>query len=279
MGRRKFAALVLVLITAAVMTACGSISSEKTLIRTADSHGKNTHLKTEETEDSRTCYFRDELGFEYTISSSMHTLSIDGADFGKAPSTSDGYYDAYLGYMAETANKTLPEELYAKAVSQNKSLHIEAEPKCDLASAVPVIGAALVKADVREDYKEPYFYVYDPTLTPLGSYCIAQNRFMDEAESKGWEMMMSVRKYVNYEKSPTYLRHEHRDAKDVPGLSDQTPVTFNDDPYETGVELYWFSIDGKEYFITSVLVYKDVGEEHDYYYFHNYPGVEDRYRF
>lgn len=92
-----------IVILAAMMTltGCGEPKKARALVREAQRvHGPCEVVSQSETEDGVRVVLRDELqGFEYTVSSGMNSIDIDGANFGSVPGSSDGFSSALMEYV------------------------------------------------------------------------------------------------------------------------------------------------------------------------------------
>ncbi len=89
---RKFRYIIPVMLLLSLVS-CGSVKSANDLYKQAKKkHGKCTVVSKDETEDKTTVVLHDELqDFDYTVTSSMDEINIDGSSFGSVPDTSDSF--------------------------------------------------------------------------------------------------------------------------------------------------------------------------------------------
>jgi len=82
----------------ALLTACGKVRSARSLISEAKrNYGDCTVVSKTEASDKTQVILHDELqDFDYTITSSMDEIWIDGSSFGSLPGTSDNFYNSLL---------------------------------------------------------------------------------------------------------------------------------------------------------------------------------------
>ncbi len=85
--------IILVLVGAMFLVGCGSVRSAKSLYRMAKStHGACTIVSENETDKKTEVVLHDKLqDFDYTVTSSINEISIDGSSFGSVPGTTDGF--------------------------------------------------------------------------------------------------------------------------------------------------------------------------------------------
>ncbi len=283
MPMKKTTALILLILTALVcLSSCGHVSSLRMLKLKAKQNGKCTYLRCEEGDDYRTAYFEDELGFEYYIKSYMSDVVIDGANFGSTPSTSSNFKEKYFEYLCDKVNSD----------HQGSSVILKQDAICNVKMIaqgeidpddVAEMGNEFTKLEDRRRFIDSVIPIYesdDDYKNRLGSYGVAQKRYLDETETKGEYYMDRIKEYTSMKKKktvdPEYTRCEHMDFSDVPGLSEKELGTLagDPDPKEVGVNVYYFDLNGKEYFITDALVY-DESNYGDVYFYNSY--ISDPY--
>lgn len=281
--KKLLTAMIFLTITVLCFTSCGQVASVKKLKRMARLNGKCTYLRCEEGDDYRTAYFEDELGFEYYIKSYMSEIWIDGTSFGSTPSTSSDYKEKYLGCLCDMINAEHPYCTARLAPDSYDGVRIIADP-AESPDNVNEIGKAFVEAEDRKVFIETVIKVYDnddeDNYDEVGSYGVDQERYLDEVETKGAYYMDRVRDYAyttgkNKALKPKYTRYEHLDYSAVPGLSSKSLATLagDPDPQEVGVDVYYFTVKGEEYFITNALINSANGS--DVFFYNTY--IDDPY--
>lgn len=101
---KKIISAICVVVLASVFTGCGHVKSAKSLQKLATSKYGDCELVQDLSDDkSSKVILRDKLqGFEYTFSSSMQDINIDGSSFGSLPNTVDGFQSGLNKYLQET---------------------------------------------------------------------------------------------------------------------------------------------------------------------------------
>ncbi len=91
------------------LTGCGHVKSAKQLTRLAKrEHGSCKVISKNESDEKVTVVLQDKLqGFQYTMTSRMFTLTIDGSSFGSLPETGDGFEKGLKEYALEQAKSGL----------------------------------------------------------------------------------------------------------------------------------------------------------------------------
>ena len=280
--KKLLTAMIFLTITVLCFTSCGQVASVKKLKRMARLNGKCTYLRCEEGDDYRTAYFEDELGFEYYIKSYMSEIWIDGTSFGSTPSTSSDYKEKYLGCLCDMINAEHPSCTARLAPDSYDGVRIIADP-AGFPDNVNEIGKAFVEEEDRKVFTESVIKVYDnddeDNFDEVGSFGVDQGRFLDEKDTEAMYYMDRIKEYsymVNTRRAdPKYTRYEHLEYSQVPGLSAwELGTLYGDpDPKEVGVDVYYFTVDGKEYFITNALVCSANGS--DIFFYNTY--IDDPY--
>jgi len=110
-GKKKIIYALVILAVAFIMTGCGHVKSTKQLVKMAKrAHGACEVVSKEEGEECTSVRLRDKLqGFEYTISSSMQDIVIDGSSFGALPQTYDSFELSLQQFVKERTAPKLDE--------------------------------------------------------------------------------------------------------------------------------------------------------------------------
>lgn len=271
------------LLTLLCFTSCGHVSSLRTLKFKARSNGKCKYIRCEEGEGFRTAYFEDELGFEYYIKSYMSEINIDGSSFGSVPSTTSDFEEKYFRYLCDTVNaKYTDSSVY---LTLNSFSEIKMITQGELVTDdVVTMGREFTKLEDRGRFIDSIIPVYtdpDDYDTNVGSYGVDQDRYLDINETAASYYMDRITEYARMtgakkKVKPEYARYEHMRYDSVPGLSQKDLVSTlgEPDPQVAGVDVYYFTVDGTEYFITNVLVY-DESSYSEYYFYNSY--ISDPY--
>ena len=110
-GNKKIIYALVIFAMALIMTGCGHVKSTKQLVKMAKrAHGACEVVSKEESEECTSVRLRDKLqGFEYTISSSMQDIVIDGSSFGALPQTYDSFELSLQQFVKERTAPKLDE--------------------------------------------------------------------------------------------------------------------------------------------------------------------------
>lgn len=106
--KRAFA-LTLIITLCLAFTGCGKVRNADKLISYAKrTHGACEEISRDESKDKTTVVLRDELqGFEYSVTSSMNDIWIDGASLGSLPNTSDSFGASLNSYVMENTRNEI----------------------------------------------------------------------------------------------------------------------------------------------------------------------------
>ncbi len=106
--KKKIVYVLFILSVTLMLTGCGHVKSVKQLVKMAKrAHGACEVVSKEESEECTRVILRDKLqGFEYTMTSSMYDIVIDGSSFGSLPDTYDSFKISLQQYVV---NSTKPE--------------------------------------------------------------------------------------------------------------------------------------------------------------------------
>lgn len=94
-----------------LLTGCGHVKSPKQLVKKAQrEHGDCDIVSIDQQQSSTSVVLRDRLqGFEYTISSGMHDINLDGTSFGSVENTNDDFMQSLEKYVLGSAQNSLKE--------------------------------------------------------------------------------------------------------------------------------------------------------------------------
>lgn len=128
---KKIISAICVIALASTFTGCGHVKSAKSLQKLAASRYGDCELVQDLSNDkSSKIILRDKLqGFEYTFSSSMQDINIDGSSFGSLPNTSDGFYSGLSKYLQETTIKDVNAicDKYSVSLENNDIFHVQTD--------------------------------------------------------------------------------------------------------------------------------------------------------
>ena len=88
-----------------LLTGCGHVKSADKLVKSAKrTHGDCEVISKSESDEESKVVLKDKLqGFEYTITSSMHDINIDGSSFGSVPGTTDTFSLSLQAFVFDEA--------------------------------------------------------------------------------------------------------------------------------------------------------------------------------
>ena len=267
-------ALAIASISAVLLSACHA-KSESQIVRYANQNfGSAELVSTESTEkDGKKCTLRDkQYGFEYYVKSEMHDIIIDGSKFGSTESTDSDFSTQYFDLLKSTCQAQFDE------ITQLDRVEISYEGYYDLMKikctadksgfleAVEKISDIIISFDSRKYYKSKHFGVYDMNDKRLGAYYIHEKRWVDVADEDD-DFYIERAKMLN--RNAKFIRKEKKLFKDTGFAPDQVQ-TYLTDPeytYETPVQYYYFSVNGKEFFIADFILkdhYSDIQQYNNY---------------
>lgn len=260
-----------------LLTSC-RVKSESQLARYANGNfGSCTLLSAETTEaGSKICTFRDEeYGFEYYVKSEMHDINIDGSKFGSTESTDSDFSTKYYELLM-TRHKTDFEKI---AESDRVEISFEGyfdfmkikciTDKSNFLETAEKISDIIISFDDRGYYKNLHFGVYDRNDRRLGAYYIHEKKWVDVSDEDD-DFYKERAKILN--RNAAFVRKEKKLFKDTGFAPDQVRISLGDTEYtyETPVCYYYFTVNGKEFFIADFIL-----KDHfsDIYQYNNYDEV------
>lgn len=247
-------------ISALVLSAC-HVKSESQIVRYANQNfGSAELVSTQNTEKGdRTCILRDkQYGFEYYVKSEMHDINIDGSKFGSTESTDSDFSSKYYELLMSNCQAQFDEIAQADRVEiihdgsfDFMKIKCTAE-KSGFLEAIEKISDIIISFDTRKYYKKSCFGIYDMNDKRLGAYYIHEKKWVDADDEYDY-IYIDEAKQVN--RKAQFVRKEKMLFKDT-GLSPSQVTIFINEPeytYETPVQYYYFTVDGKEFFIADFI--------------------------
>lgn len=267
--------LCLFFIAAALLASCSiskdgvKLLSEKEMQEIAErDHGNVTFLRSEKNTGSNTYYFMDNTyGFEFSMSSFASSRGMDGSTFFYDKGFSDNWISSYGNFLQKNAIDEINTDLNenggdifvdletANSSSVSAELHFIGEFS-NLRTQLKTVCERIAAADTAKSLSdEMHIYKGSGDLYEISIYHISTG-LLDDPET--------IRKtnMFNYVEVVMGEEIERGDVKilsspdEVPGLSQ---IGYESDhknefcyPY-VDVHLYYFRIDGKDYFITNIL--------------------------
>ena len=269
-----FGALAVAGISALVLSAC-HVKSESQIVRYANQNfGSAELVSTQNTENGdRTCILRDkQYGFEYYVKSEMHDINIDGSKFGSTESTDSDFSSKYIDLLKSTCQAQFDEiaqtdrvEISYEGYFDFMKIKCTAE-KSGFLEAAEKISDIIISFDSRKYYKSKHFSVYDMNDKRLGAYYIHEKRWVDVADEDD-DFYIERAKMLN--RNAKFIRKEKKLFKDTGFAPDQVRISLGEEEYtyETPVQYYYFSVNGKEFFIADFILkdhYSDIQQYNNY---------------
>lgn len=256
-----------------IFSSC-SVASTSAIQRYAKGeYGSAKYIGTEEEDEkSRICYFEDEeYGFVYCVASRVSDITIDGAKFGESESKSSDFGQCYCKYITEQVEEELlvleekynveimtAQEKYGAEGRQPSDYIVEIyclSEKEQVPSEVALAVYELYKAyDTRNFWKDNKIGVYNAEEEWLGNYEFRDNKFKTP-EMIEHDYFVQQGKWKN--SKAEYVRKEQKIFKEL-GISiyDVGHVIGTPEITEDSiVTLYFFEVDGKEFFVGDILMW------------------------
>ena len=272
-----FGALAVAGISALVLSSC-HVKSESQIVKYANQNFGSAELVATETMENggRKCIMRDkEYGFEYYVKSEMHDINIDGSKFGSTESTGSDFSKKYYELLQNTCQPKFDEIAKSDNIEINDgdsfnfmNIRLTSENNNFLSSAEK-IADIIISFDNRKYYKESYLGIYDMNEKRLGAYYIHEKKWVD-ADDEDDHFYIERAKMLN--RNAKFIRKEKKLFKDTGFAPDQVRISLGEKEYtyETPVQYYYFSVDGREFFIADFIL-KD--HYSDIYQYNNYDEV------
>ncbi len=272
-----FGALAVAGIGALILSSC-HVKSESQIVKYANQNFGSAELVATETMENggRKCIMRDkEYGFEYYVKSEMHDINIDGSKFGSTESTGSDFSKKYYELLQNTCQPKFDEIAKSDNIEINDgdsfnfmNIRLTSENDNFLSSAEK-IADIIISFDNRKYYKESYLGIYDMNEKRLGAYYIHEKKWVD-ADDEDDHFYIERAKMLN--RNAKFIRKEKKLFKDTGFAPDQVRISLGEKEYtyETPVQYYYFSVDGREFFIADFIL-KD--HYSDIYQYNNYDEV------
>ena len=267
---KKLRTVVIYLALAFCLTGC-SVASEKEVVKYAEEkYGEATLLRTEEQGDEEiTCYFKDkEYGFEYSVSSYMNDIFIDGASFGSAESKGSNFDIQYYNYINDAIAKDLEfiEQKYNVDISISDGTYIyyfakvsyKSKDTTNVALVTKEVSDLYTTLDTRHYWKNLDVEAYDMDGSYLGAYHYEQGKWMTPEDEND---LFYIEHIKNLNSEAVYLRKEQHLFTET-GVNINDVVTVLGDPevtVDSTVTYYIFSVDKEEYYMCDFMVMNDIG--------------------
>ena len=272
-----FGALAVAGIGALILSSC-HVKSESQIVKYANQNFGSAELVATETMENggRKCIMRDkEYGFEYYVKSEMHDINIDGSKFGSTESTGSDFSKKYYELLQNTCQPKFDEIAKSDNIEINDgdsfnfmNIRLTSENNNFLSSAEK-IADIIISFDNRKYYKESYLGIYDMNEKRLGAYYIHEKKWVD-ADDEDDHFYIERAKMLN--RNAKFIRKEKKLFKDTGFAPDQVRISLGEKEYtyETPVQYYYFSVDGREFFIADFIL---KGHYSDIYQYNNYDEV------
>ena len=244
-----------------LFSAC-HVKSENQIVEYARKNFGNCTLISTQTDEngSRKCIFRDnEYGFEYYVQSSMHDINIDGSKFGSTESTDSNFSSQYFSVLQNNCQEQFlqVEAKYDVTVSKGDIVNFMvikcSNSKIDFLGAAEKLADVIISFDGRKYYKDSSFGIYDDQDNRLGSYSIHEKKWT-AADDEYDFVYINEAKQIN--RHSEFIRKEKLLFKDT-GLDPKqvkVPLGTDDYTYKTPVTYYYFTVNGKEFFIADFMI-------------------------
>ena len=268
-----------------VLSGCGHVRSAKDLYSEAvRTYGECEIISQTENEDRTVLVLRDKLqGFEYTISSGMNDLMIDGATFGSTEHTGSTFHKALCDYVFSQCKGELEEicKNYG-AVYDTQDIYffrIGAENAKDAENAALACAEVLQSYNLNgrmDNWEIPCYRLGEKggyTSDRFGSVKLPNIEWISrEQEKTNYYVEMA---HYQTDANAQFLRKEEGTFADTGADLDRVvSVLGTDYPTESTspVMIYYFrASDGTEYFMCDFNYYDD--DHYEYQWYTNYFDV------
>lgn len=270
---KKITKSVLLCVLVVCLCACSPASQKEVLRYAENKFGDAEYVRTEEISEKKISYYlRDEeYGFEYCVTSGVNDILIDGAKFGETEHKSSDFDEVYYGYVLEqiqdelTALETEYSVQILSGFDEEAQLGYEyqlAEVYCESESVAAQVTKAVSELfasyDTRGYWSEKDVAAYDEEDVRLGTYSLKYDRWLTPEDEQDvfyceqMQMLNSEAKFVRKEQK--VFKETGISLNDVPTVLGSEPTT-----EDSIVTFYYFTIEGKEYYMADVLVYAEYG--------------------
>lgn len=261
---------ILLCLVAMILCACSPASKEEVLRYAENEFGKAEYVRTEEIDDKTIRYYflDEEHGFEYCVTSEVRDILIDGAKFGETESKASNFDKVYYEYVLAQVQDELTalEETYGVTIRDGleeeaqlgyeyrlAEVYVAEGDSLTAAQAAEVIHDVFVAYDTRNYWEDKEVAAYDTREEKLGSYSCKYNRWLtpqDETDVFYYEQIQMLNSDATFvRKEQKVFKDTNISLEDVPSILGSEPVT-----EDSMVTYYYFTVDGKEYYLADVLV-------------------------
>jgi len=276
------------------LCSCGKVQSAQSLIKQAErNHGKCIVISKTETAERTEVVLKDVLqGFEYTVSSYMSNISIDGSSFGSLPYSNDGFSNGLHSYIATKTRESCTDICKKRGIVYTDYNEIQIGPSVSEEDGIKTVEeiAALLQEynlehrldkyvinlshdgewlhtyyerlknghDKDDIYSDPEYSFQlssagGSIICHIGSVRLPDITFRDkDKESEDYYLEMAQMK----NRESVFLRREEKTFADTGISLDRVTATY--DQYypkqmSDPVTFYYFSANGKEFYICNFL--------------------------
>ena len=274
---------VFLLFSVILLTGCASSPegvrlTNKSNILTYAKHtyGLAEHVSQRSGENSITHTLKDkEYGFTYTIKSYANAVGMDGSIFWYSEEKSSNFEKKYQEcllsqleeYIKEKAEETKTIVEYGK-YPDIFFAEVKTTTESDIPKTIDFIkelGQKICELDTRNYWKETQISLMDEKgYDKIGAFFFKDGTYKS-ADEESIDYYMDRASQIMGIKNQEYLYQKTILVGDVPGLSEETIVHVIGTDMKN-IECYYFSYQGKEYFIASINVYEDNNALHQYIY-------------
>lgn len=278
-----------------LLTGCGHVKSADKLVKSAKrTHGDCEVISKSESDEESKVVLKDKLqGFEYTITSSMHDINIDGSSFGSVPGTTDTFSLSLQAFVFDEAYDELHMIMEKYNITMDNSylddntfLKVSSKTsESDYINALEMIGEEIQKYNVNnrldgytislshdDEWLKKYYekrleenggdysgYEFSSAggsqVSHIGSVRLPECKFRDiEKENEDYYLEMAQMKYKNAE----YIRKEKKTFADVGIPLDRVSNAYYSP--ETAINnnsdpvtFYYYDANGTEFYICNFL--------------------------
>lgn len=247
---------------------CGCCVSSKEDVQRygEDLFGEAQYLRTEKAEGQVIYYFQDkEYEFEYYVISRAGGAVIDETNFEEA------YYRYVLTRVQE--DLTALEEEYQVTILDGFDPEVSsdyrfqiAEIYCASGDYVTPSGVAkavhdlFVEYDTREHWENRYLTVYNDQEEKLGIYSFAYHQWLTPQAERDVEFLERIQA-LHWEAE--FVRIEEKAFRDTGLTPEQVDIMAWEEPpaEDKLVTYYYFTVEGKEYFLADIRISTEDGVE------------------
>lgn len=269
---------ILVCLLGALLCGCSPATQEEVQRHVEDKYGDAEHIRTEEvSEDEIIYYFCDkEYGFEYFVKSYVNDIVIDGSKFGETESKGSNFEEAYYEYVLKQVKEELTalEEEYEVTILDGFDPEIGLDYKYRFAEVCGVeddvtasqvakkVNDLFAEYDTRKYWHNMEVAVLNAQKEKLGIYSCKYERWMtpeEERDVEYWERIQMLNSEAQY------VRKEQKKFQDTGVALTDVVNTLGSEllTEESMVTYYYFTVDGKEYFLADFMV--STGVSHEWY--------------